>query len=259
MSDLRDLDPTERFSDRAAAYDRYRPPYPGEVLDFLRDGLGLESRHVVVDVGSGTGLLSRLFLGNGNVVYGVEPNAAMRGAAEAAFREEERFLSVEGRAEATGLAAATADFVVAGQAFHWFEPGPAREEFLRILRPGGWVVLAWNSRRTDTTAFLGAYEEFLQRWCPEYSAISSHYAEERSLATLFGPAGCGRRSFENGQVFDYAGLEGRLLSSSYAPGPEHPRHQPMLEALHALFDAHQQAGRVSFEYDTEVYYGRPRA
>jgi SAM-dependent methyltransferase len=226
MSDLRDLDPTERFSDRAAAYDRYRPPYPGEVLDFLRDGLGLESRHVVVDVGSGTGLL---------------------------------FLSVEGRAEATGLAAATADFVVAGQAFHWFEPGPAREEFLRILRPGGWVVLAWNSRRTDTTAFLGAYEEFLQRWCPEYSAISSHYAEERSLATLFGPAGCGRRSFENGQVFDYAGLEGRLLSSSYAPGPEHPRHQPMLEALHALFDAHQQAGRVSFEYDTEVYYGRPRA
>jgi SAM-dependent methyltransferase len=183
----------------------------------------------------------------------------MRAAAEKTFRNNPRFVSVEGRAEATGLPDAAADLVVAGQAFHWFDPGATRKEFRRVLRPDGWVALVWNSRRTDTTAFLAAYEEFLRSWCPEYVTISSRYADAGSLAVLFGAAGYGWRAFENAQTLDYEGLEGRLLSSSYAPGSEHPRRAAMLAALRRLFVTHQHAGRISFEYDTDVYYGRPGA
>ena len=254
MTELRGLNPTERFSGRVAAYERYRPSYPQAVLSFLNHE-GLTPGHVIADVGSGTGLLSRLFLENGNRVYGVEPNGAMREAAEAALGSSERFESVDGRAEATGLADGSVDFVAAGQAFHWFEVEPARAEFRRVLKPGGRIVLIWNSRRTDGTPFLAAYEAFLREWCPEYGEVSRHYADPESLAAIWGPDGYRKSVFENAQEFDLEGLEGRLLSSSYAPGPGHARHEAMMAELGVLFAGHEVEGRVRFEYDTEVFLG----
>jgi len=256
MSGLQELDPTRRFGDRVAAYERFRPSYPDGVIAFLRAEPGLTPEHVVADVGSGTGLLSRAFLQSGNLVYGVEPNAEMRGAAERLLGSSDRFVSVEGRAEATGLPPQSVDFVAAGQAFHWFDPVASKAEFRRILRSGGWTVLVWNSRRTASTEFLSAYEAFLRSWCPDYGKVSSHYEDEESLALLFGADGWCRGTFEHTQSFDYHGLEGRLLSSSYAPGPEEEAHGPMLAALRQLFDDHERGGRVVFEYDTGVYAGR---
>ena len=130
--------PTERFSDRVADYVRTRPDYPRRVLDLLRTTYGLRPEHVIADLGSGTGILTRHFLDHGNVVHAVEPNQAMAEAAEASFSHEPRFQgrfhSVRGRAEATGLPAHFVDGIVAGQAFHWFDPDAARTESLRILR-----------------------------------------------------------------------------------------------------------------------------
>jgi len=249
-------DPTSRFSDRVQDYVRWRPGYPPAVLEALRRDLGLQPGHVVADVGSGTGLLSRLLVENGNVVYGIEPNREMAAVAEADLGGTGRFHSVDGRAEATSLAAGSVDLVTAGQAFHWFKVPESRAEFRRILRPGGGVALVWNLRRLDSTPFLRDYEAFLHRWSDDYEEVSAQYAKEESLRGLFGDAGWIERRFDSVQHFDFEGLRGRLLSSSYTPKQGDPRREAMLAALPAVFEAHAREGRVAFEYDTRLFLGR---
>ena len=96
-------DPTQRFTNRVADDVQYRSGYPQTLLAYLRQHCGLLSTDTVADIGSGTGLLMRLLLDHGNPVYGVEPNPAMRQAAEAQLAAYDSFYSQSGRAEATGL------------------------------------------------------------------------------------------------------------------------------------------------------------
>ena len=249
-------DPTSRFSDRVRDYVRWRPGYPPAVLQALRKDLGLQPSHVVADVGSGTGILSRLFVENGNVVYGVEPNREMAAAAVADLGGTGRFHDVDGRAEATSLPDRCADLVTAGQAFHWFKVPESRAEFRRILRPGGGVALVWNLRKLDSTPFLRDYEAFLHRWSNDYEEVSAQYAKEESLRGLFGEGGWTERRFDSAQHFGLEGLRGRLLSSSYTPKEGDPRREAMLAALPAVFEAHAHDGQVAFEYDTRMFMGR---
>lgn len=249
-------DHTGRFSTRVADYVKYRPGYPPAVLRLLKEECGLNSTSIVADMGSGTGILSELFLRNGNRVYGVEPNREMREAGERLLASYPNFVSVEGQAEATTLDDASVDFVTAGQAFHWFDPPHARREFARILHPRGWVVLVWNDRRTGGTPFLEDYERLLLEYGTDYKEVSVKYAEESMLAALYGPSEVRTKTFDNEQVFDFDGLRGRLTSSSYAPQPGHPNFDPMMRELEALFRRHERDGRVLVSYDTKVFYGR---
>jgi SAM-dependent methyltransferase len=249
-------DPKQRFSNRVEDYVRYRPGYPSAILDALREECGLRPESIVADIGSGTGLLAQLFLENGNLVYGVEPNAAMREAGEQFLEKYPHLCSVAGSAEATTLPGASVDFVVVGQAFHWFEPSAARAEFLRLLRPGGWVAVIWNERINDTTPFQRDYELLLRTFGTDYKKVSATYPQDEPMQRFFGSGALRKKSFPNEQVFDCDGLRGRLLSSSYAPPEGHPNHEPMLAELKRLFDAHRQEGRVRFEYKTHMYYGQ---
>jgi SAM-dependent methyltransferase len=244
-----------RFSERVANYIAYRPKYPAVVAEFLRAELGLSTASVVADVGSGTGILSELLLRAGCTVFGVEPNEAMRRAAEELLQAQPNFKSVNGTAEATTLADASVDFVTAGQAFHWFDGVRARVEFRRILKPAGRVVLIWNMRRTDTTPFLRDYEKLLREFGTDYAQVNCEQLPEERIAEFFGGA-YQQRSFDNEQVFDYEGVRGRLLSSSYVPLTGQPNHEAMLAELRRIFDLHERAGRVTIEYDTKVFYGR---
>ncbi|MGH9495460.1 MAG: class I SAM-dependent methyltransferase [Candidatus Sulfotelmatobacter sp.] len=246
---------TSRFSDRVENYVRYRPGYPPEVLALLKNACGLTSAHGIADIASGTGIWSRALLENGNPVFGVEPNAEMRQAGEQFLAEFPNFTSVAGSAEATTLSDASVDFVTAAQAGHWFDRASARKEFVRILKPGGWLVLLWNERVTDSTRFLRAYEQLLLDFATDYADVR-HERTTEAVNEFFDPAPFQLREFDMRQKFDYAGLEGRLLSSSYAPGPGHPKHAPMLVALRGIFDAHISGGRVGFDYKTRVYFGR---
>jgi len=251
-------DPTQRFTGRVENYARYRPSYPRAVLDLPETECGLTSASTVADVGSGTGILSELFLENGNRVFGVEPNEEMRAAGEGLLRNYPRFVSVAGTAEATTLDDVCVDFVTAGQALHWFDLAASRAEFTRILRPDGWVMFVWNAPRKGATPFLTAYERLLLTHGTDYARFGRYGDGSRFVEGFFGSHTFETRTFDNQQTFDLDGLKGRLSSSSYVPGPGKPGHEAMMRSASRIFHAHETDGKVTFEYDTKVHYGQLR-
>jgi SAM-dependent methyltransferase len=248
-------DAKQRFSSRVADYVRYRPSYPSEAIALLRTECGLRAGHVIADIGSGTGFLSELFLKNGNRVYGVEPNEAMRQAGEEYLAAYDGFSSINGSAEATTLDDHSIDFVTAGQAFHWFQQDPTRAEFRRILKPTGWIAVLYNDRQMDTP-FASAYDDLLVKYGIDYTKVREAYPEMQSMQNFFAGGSVTQRTLPNEQVFDWDGLAGRLRSSSYAPQEGHANYAPMMAALKELFDANQNEGRVRMEYNTHIYFGR---
>src|SRR2546430_8423749 len=212
----------------------------------------LNQQSIIADIGSGTGILSELFLKNGNQVFGVEPNAPMRGAGEKLLERYSNFTSINGAAEATTLSDNTVDFVVAGQAFHWFNQKLTRDEFSRILKPSGWVALVWNERRIDSTPFLRAFEQLLLKFGTDYQEVR-HERVYKDVESFFSLCEFKLSTFDNHQCFDFQGLKGRLLSSSYVPAPGDENFEAMLEELREIFQEHQNAGEVAFEHDTKVY------
>jgi SAM-dependent methyltransferase len=251
---FKSLDPTKRFSSRVDNYVRYRPGYPAEIIDLLRQNCGLKKNSMVADIGSGTGKLSELFLKAGCEVFGVEPNKEMREAG--AQMDFENSTSVDGTAEATNLPVQSMDFITAGQAFHWFDHQKCRAEFLRILKRNGWLVIVWNDRRTGTTPFLEDYEKLMLEFGTDYKEVNHRRTDKPEVIEKFFGTPPRFQNFYNVQHFDFEGLKGRVLSSSYAPEAGHPKYEEMLAALKRIFDARQQNGTVAFEYDTHVYYGR---
>jgi len=246
--------PITRFSSRAEAYAKYRPGYPFGVVEILESECGLTKDSVVADVGSGTGILTELLLKNGNRVFGIEPNEAMRVFAEETLKDYQRFESVDGSAEATPLPDDSVDIVVAAQAFHWFDREKTKQEFRRILKPNGWVVLIWNERRLDTTPFLRAYEDLLLQYGTDYHEVR-HENVAGKLAEFFAPVEYKMVYLDNFQYFDLAAFQGRVASASYTPEPGHPNFEAMAEGLKRIFDEHNRDGKVAFEYDTRIYYG----
>lgn len=248
------LDSVSRFTTRVENYAKYRPTYPQGLIELLKAECGLTAESVIADVGSGTGILSELLLQNGNKVFGVEPNNAMRTVAERLLKTYPQFFSVEGAAESTTLPSRSMNFVTAGQAFHWFDTARARAEFARILKRPGWVVLVWNERRLDSSPFLLDYEQLMMGYGTDYQRVRYENIYSK-IPSFFAPQLFKLESFDNLQEFDFEGLHGRVFSSSYTPEPGDPSFNPMMEQLREIYESHQKNGRVTFEYDTRVYYG----
>jgi len=253
--DAAPLDPTVRFSDRAEAYASGRPGYPREIATHLARELGLAAGAVIVDLGSGTGISSRIFLQAGFQVIGVEPNAAMRAQAERALASFPGFVSVAGSAQATTLADASADCVVAAQAFHWFDLGATRAESLRILRWPPRAALIWNVHRTQDSEFSRGYERLLLEFGGEYPSIRERHTDEGSIGAFFGGPHWRRTEFQHAVELDFDLLSARVNSTSYLPAQRDSAHAAMMKALRVLFDATQHGGRVVMRYDTRVYSG----
>jgi SAM-dependent methyltransferase len=248
--------PIERFSNRVEDYVRYRPHYPDALLEVLVEHCGLLPSHVIADVGSGTGFLSDLFLRNGNLVHAVEPNGPMRAAGEAACGHYPLFHSIDASAEATGLGDASVDFVVAGQAFHWFDAAAAATEFRRIMRAGGWTVLVWNERPNHGGDFQAAYEDLLLDHAIDYATVDHRQIDASRIQAFFGTGTVTRLVLENSQALDREGLAGRIRSCSYVPAPGAPGFDAMMAGANTIFDQFQQEGRVTILYDTTVYLGQ---
>jgi SAM-dependent methyltransferase len=248
-------DSVARFSSRARDYVKYRPHYSPEVVQALQQVCELRPEHLVADVGCGPGLLAQILLENGNRVIGIEPNLEMREAGKQYLERFANFTMVDGSAEQTTLANSSIDFVMAGQAFHWFRPEPTRAEFARILRPDGWTVLIWHDRDTQATPFLTAYDDFLHLHSIDYQQVNHKtVASVDAIRQFFAPNPVKFIAQQTQQHFDFEGLRGRLLSSSYVP-KEGPAAEIMLQKLPELFAKFQKRGQVIVEYETKIYYG----
>ena len=245
-----------RFSDRVEDYVRYRPSYPSDVVATLRRECGLTATSTIADIGAGTGILSQLFLSNGNTVYAVEPNEPMRRAALEWLGGNSKFHAVAGSAEETTLAAASVDFVAAAQAFHWFDRARAKQEFMRILRPGGWIVLLWNDRDETSTPFAREYEQLLVTYGKDYLQVKHRNISENDIADFFRPSRMHTTKIGTFQDFDLEGLLGRLRSSSYVPAAGERNHEEIMRAARDLFARYQVEGQVRMEYETVMYFGR---
>jgi SAM-dependent methyltransferase len=246
---------TERFSDRVENYVKYRPKYPKEFVDYLYTSIGFSKDAIVADIGSGTGILTALLLDRGCRVVGVEPNKEMRKAAETLLEEYPKFVSMDGTAETTGLASSSVDYIICAQAFHWFDKDACKKEFQKILKPNGKVVLAWNKRKVEETGFSAEYEELVRTYANDYNEVNHNLITEAEFRVFFKNGVYHKAVFSNKQIFDFEGLKGRLLSSSYTPMPGEQNYEPLLAELKKLFDKYEVNGSVAFEYETEVYIG----
>lgn len=248
---------TERFSNRVRDYVRARPSYPVAVLDKLLQAGVLSSGSVVADVGAGTGISSRPFLNAGYAVTAVEPNAAMRAAAEAELGPSHPgFRAVDGTGEATGLDHASVDLVVVAQALHWMDIEGCRREFRRILRPGGALAVLYNTRDNEADDFMRGYEALVQRFSVDYERVRHENLNSEVFARLFGTSDYGSARFLNPHATDWGECLARARSSSYLPAESSPDYPLMVESLRQLFEAHARAGWVGFEYVTELYWSR---
>lgn len=249
------MDSKERFSNRVEAYVKYRPAYPQEAVDFLYETVGLMAGGSVADIGAGTGIFSRLLLERGSRVWALEPNREMREAAVEALGGQTGFTPLPGSAEETGLPDASVDHIVCAQSFHWFDRTAAQAEFRRILKPGGRVALIWNSRLTAGTPFREGYDRLLHTYCTGYEQVGHKNITLETLRSFFRAGGPQLATFPFSQRLDYEGLTGRLMSSSYCPLPGSAHYTPLVAELMELFDRNQEEGLISFDYETEVYWG----
>lgn len=246
---------TDRFSDRVENYIKYRPGYPAEILDWLIEKTGFTSGSIVADIGSGTGISAEMFLKNGNKVYAVEPNKEMREAADKLLEIYDGYVSIDGTSEATTLPDHSIDIIVAAQAFHWFDRKAFKLESGRISRAGAHCLLIWNERKVESD-FEKAYEDLLIRYATDYQQVDHRNIREKDLVDFFAPYPVVSVTLHNEQVFDYDGVKGRLLSSSYAPNVGEPNFEPMIAYLIEIFERYQEKGRVSFSYDCNLFAGR---
>jgi SAM-dependent methyltransferase len=240
-------DPKDRFTGLAADYERFRPSYPRELVDWILARAGVRPGDLVADLGCGTGITTRLFAERGLDAVGIDPNADM--LAEARRYESGRY--VQGEAAATGLSAGSAALAVAGQAFHWFDFPSVTAELKRILRPAGWCAAFWNTRASGP--FLDGYEELLHRHCAGYARLAKGPDTLRRLEVF---PDFTRAEFPNPNRLSFEQVVGRARSSSYVALDL--KDKPAIDReLEALFKLHQKDGAVDFPYKTIVGMWRP--
>jgi SAM-dependent methyltransferase len=250
--DIKKLKPKQRFSDKVDVYIKYRPEYPKEIIEVLRNEYNLTTSSLIADIGSGTGKLSSLFVDNRNILYGIEPNDEMRKAAEKIFIDRTNFVSINGSAEETTLKDMSVDFIVVGQAFHWFDKEMTKIEFNRILKNNGIIVLVWN-KRDNTIKIMQEYENILQKQCPEYKEIGYGLYKEEEIIKYFKPNIVKKYSFKNSQVFNFYELIGRAKSSSYFPAENSKAYALLISELKDFFEKYEENAKIPFLYNTIMY------
>ena len=211
----------ERFTSRVQDYIKYRPKYPGKLLSFIEEDLQVKRGSKIADFGSGTGIFSKQLLDQGYEVFGIEPNLEMRSAAEIHLKSYKFFHSIDAPAEQTSLSDQCVDVVTAAQSFHWFNSSKFKLECGRILKKNAPVVLIWNHREENTTPFLKEYEALLSKFGTDYNEVNHRNTEKSGAIDDFFSGGFKLFTCPNEQLFDFEGLKGRLLSSSYVPQKGH--------------------------------------
>ena len=242
MHSVSSVDPTGRFSQTVENYIKYRPGYPSPVIEFLTNEYGLNKQSTVADIGSGAGILTSMLLNNGNNVFAVEPNYEMRKAAEHALSDQHGFKSIDATAEATSLSNASIDFIIAAQAFHWFDNEKTKTEFKRISKKDAYIVLLWNMRDNDASITMRSYEKMLNDYAINYHNVAAENIGNSDISSFFTPNDFHLKIFPNKQVLDLDGFLGRILSTSYIPKQGHENHDIVMKKAQQIFDENNKSG-----------------
>lgn len=249
------MKPTDKFTDKAEVYAKFRPNYPHEYIDYLITKAGLNNHCRIADIGSGTGIFSSQLIERGLTVYGVEPNDDMRTLAEQTLKSDFRFISIKATAENTTLNEHSLDLVTAAQAFHWFDKKKFKIECQRILKQDGKVALVWNSR--DGSSDLNRESaEVCQKYCPTFKGFSGGIEETPVVYQQFFKDGkYDFMNFRNDLTFDFKGFLGRYLSASYSPKKNDKEYTPFITALTNLFEKYSKNGKIVIPNNTKSYLG----
>jgi SAM-dependent methyltransferase len=215
----------------------------------------LKSGMLIADIGSGTGLSADPFLQAGYSVIGIEPNEPMRAEGERYLKQYPQFTCRAGTATDTGLSDHSVDFAFAAQAFHWFDIEATRTEIQRILKPPGWFLAVWNHRNHHASPLQEGYEAILRRYCPEYHQLALLYRSPKRSEEFF-QHGYQDVTLLNPQVLDWSLFEARIMSSSYIPRQTDPGFVPFMQEMRKLFDEHSQDGKVAFDLELWLHYGK---
>lgn len=238
------------------AYDAHRPSYPAAAMTMLTNLGALSPQSVVADVGSGTGIFSKVLLDNGCRVFGVEPLVELSEVANVRLADHLRFTNILGSAEETSLDDSSVDLVTAASALHWFDADAARNEFRRILREPGWTAALWNFRMTGDSAFDKAFDRLWRREFGPPPAATRREIECVIAPRFFSNSTFERYAFENPLLCNEDGLVGLAASSSHAPGRDDPKWLEVEQHIRRLHRLHQREGLVQVSYETMMYCGR---
>lgn len=241
---------TDRFTNKGELYAQARPRYAGALFAHFKQALHIPVGSVFADIGAGTGIFSEQLLQNGYRVYAVEPNSDMRKKAEEKLSANKDFFSVNGTDASTTLPAHSVDYVTAAQAFHWFDQAAFKKECARILKPGGRILLVYNSRDL-TTECNKALADLCHSYCPTFEGFSKGTGDEACRA--FFENRCEVFCADNYQVYDRTGYTQRILSSSYALREGDVGYSEFLDAIHALFDTYAADGLLTVPMQTVAY------
>jgi len=249
------VDARSLFNGKASIYSRYRPDYPKDLLKMLEKETGFNRNWIVADIGSGTGIMSRLFLENGNHVYCIEPNDDMRSESIKLTSSFLKCKVLKGTAENTGLDTDSIDIIVAGQSFHWFDPVAAKKEMTRVLKPGGFAALIWNNRSERENSLSKEYDYICSKYSHNYQGTGNSRIESDTFITFFHN---GFKKFEtpNYQKLNLDGILGRYFSTSYALQPQDPEYGDAVESLKKLFRKFEKNGYATMEYETQIFLGQ---
>jgi len=242
----------QKFTGKADLYEKFRPSYPDELIDFLYDNAQCDR---VADIGAGTGKFTRCLLKKPWQVIAVEPNADMRGK----LADIQGITIVNAPAEDTGLADKSVGLVTAAQAFHWFDAERFRAECGRILTADGRLAIIWNSFVKEGLA--ARQSEICNKYCIDLIINNGHTGKrsaEEGDKFLRGGYFTELRieEFYGERVFDRESFIGETLSRSYAPKPGQPNYEPLVNALNEAFSEYGGGGKCAVKCLTKCYFGR---
>ncbi len=242
-------------SERIENYLRYQPGYPKKLLNFLYEEVGFLRESVIADIGSGTGILTRLLLERGSRVVAIESDHQMRDIAERLLNDEfQRFVSLNATAENTTLSDESVNYIVCAHSLNSLNIDKCRDEFFRIIKPSGAVVFLYN-RLDQEEGFLKEHQSLLNQYRVYPEKNFSRELSENEIFRFYASATYNHFSFPNRQSLDFEGARAILLSDSSLPEQGEDGYNDMLEELYNIFERYNQNRKVFINYTTEAYIG----
>ena len=248
------MDNTGKFTGLAEKYARYRPSYSEEFVNYLYTEAGFGADSIIADAGAGTGIFSRLLLEKGSKVYCVEPNSDMMKKAQDYLRGYPMCEFISSPAEKIDLPDNSVDFITSAQAFHWFDEEKFKKECKRLLKPGGKVVIVWNSKVSETEIII-TLDEVNKKYCPNFQG-HKHRGQRIDHPDFFKDRIMEHKSFRNDYVCDEENFIGAGLSRSYALKETDADYTAYISELKSVFSKYSINGLFTVPNVTECYIGQ---